>query len=139
MFVAINPSYASLTVTQKPSWVRPPASYILGSIFSLTLAFENPDGSKLKALLAEHYLYIFGNRTSVKKWKQHHNNNKDKSKSNPAKHDQGNITGAEDAVKSLPSPAHLHSASVPPAQSSQLLQPIRKSNRKVKPSKPMDT
>jgi hypothetical protein len=67
MLAAINSSYASLTVTQKPSWVRPPSSYTTGSISSLTLAFKDPDSSKLKALLAEHYLYLYGNRVSIKK------------------------------------------------------------------------
>jgi hypothetical protein len=114
------------------------SKYTPGSVSSLTLAFEDLDSSKLKALLAECYLYIYGNRVSVKKWKQHQNNNKDKDKSNPAKHDQDNTSGAEDAVSTLLSPAHLQSSSVPPVQSSQSLQPTRKSNRKGKPSKPTD-
>jgi hypothetical protein len=118
---AINPSYASLTVTQKPSWVRPPSSYTPGSVSSLTLAFEDPDSSKLKALLAECYLYIYGNRASVKKWKQHQNNNKGKSKSNPIEHDQDSTSGAEDAISTLPSPAHLQSSSTPLVQTSQSL------------------
>jgi len=33
-----------------------------GAISSLSVAFEDPDGSKLKTLLAERYLYLFGNR-----------------------------------------------------------------------------
>ena len=65
---AVNPSYATLPITQKPSWVRPPTSYTSGSVSSLSVAFEDPDGSKLRRLLAGKYLYIFGNRTSVKKW-----------------------------------------------------------------------
>jgi hypothetical protein len=136
---AINPSYASLTVMQKPSWVRPPSSYTPGSVSSLTLAFKDLDGSKLKALLAECYLYIYSNRASVKKWKQRQNNNKGKSKSNPIEHDQDDMSGAKDTVSTLPSPAHPQSSSMPLAQTSQLLQPTRKSNRKGKPSKPVDT
>jgi hypothetical protein len=66
---AHNLLYTSLTVTQQPSWVRSPSSYDVGSISSLSLAFEDPDGGKLRALLAECYLYIFGTRASVKKWK----------------------------------------------------------------------
>jgi hypothetical protein len=137
--VAINPSYTSLIVMQKPSWVRPPSSYTLGSISSLTLAFKDLDGSKLKALLAECYLYIYSNRVSVKKWKQCQNNNKGKSKSNPVEHDQDSTSGTEDAISTLPSPAHLQSSSAPLAQTSQSLQPTRKSNRKGKPSKPVNT
>ena len=64
---AINPTYATLQITQKPSWVRPPSSYPHGSASSLSVAFEDPDGSKMKALLSERYLYAFGNRASVKK------------------------------------------------------------------------
>jgi hypothetical protein len=68
--VTDNPSYAPLIVTQKPSWVRAPSSYTVGTSSSLVVAFEDPDGSKAKALLAAKYLYAFGSRVSVKKWKQ---------------------------------------------------------------------
>jgi len=50
---ASNPSYAALSITQKPSWVRPPSSYLPGAVSSLSVAFEDPDGSKLKVILAE--------------------------------------------------------------------------------------
>jgi hypothetical protein len=65
----INPSYAHLTVTQRPSWVRPPSSYSINAVSSLSVAFEDPDGSKIKAMLADRYLYVFGTRATVKKWK----------------------------------------------------------------------
>ena len=42
---ASNPSYASLSIMQKPSWVCPPTSYKSGSISSLSVAFEDLDGS----------------------------------------------------------------------------------------------
>jgi hypothetical protein len=67
---ANNPSYASLPVMQKPSWVRPPPSYKAGSSSSLIFAFEDLDGSRLKSLLAARHLYAFGTRATVKKWKQ---------------------------------------------------------------------
>jgi len=86
---AINPSYASLTITQKPSWVLPPSSYLHGSASSLSMAFEDPDGSKLKMLLAERYLYVFGNRASVKKWKQHRKITKVHSNTHTATYNQG--------------------------------------------------
>jgi hypothetical protein len=41
-----NPSYAALNITQKPSWVRDPASYSPGATFSLSVSFEDPDISK---------------------------------------------------------------------------------------------
>src|SRR5712691_9321025 len=66
---AINPTYATLQIMQKPSWVRPPNSYTHGTASSLSVAFEDPDGTKVKVLLAERYLFAFGNRASVKKWK----------------------------------------------------------------------
>jgi hypothetical protein len=66
---ANNPAYATLTVTQLPSWVRAPSSYNSGAVSSLSVAFEDQDRTKLKALLAEHYLYCFGTRGTVKKWK----------------------------------------------------------------------
>ena len=103
---ASNPSYATLNITLKPSWVCPPTSYPPGAISSLSVAFEDPDGSKLKALLAECYLYAYGNRCSVKKWKQRKPINKDKANSNTAEHDQGDDSpGKEDA--DTPSTPHV--------------------------------
>jgi len=61
VLAAANPSYASLIITQRPSWVhRTPTSYSQGTISSLSVAFRDPDCSKLKALLTDRYLYIFG-------------------------------------------------------------------------------
>jgi hypothetical protein len=65
-----NPSYTRLSITQRPSWVHPPTSYTKGSISSLSVAFEDPDGSLLRSLLAEKYLYIHGHRATIRKWKQ---------------------------------------------------------------------
>jgi len=75
-------------------------------------------------MLAEHYLYINGNRASVKKWKHHQKINKDKSNPNTAKHIQGDGTfGEEDPEDILPSVAQatalLILASTPSTQSSQ--------------------
>ena len=65
-----NPAYASLQIMQKPSWVRPPTSYTIGSASSLVVAFEDPDGSKSKALLASRQLFLFGARAKVTRWKK---------------------------------------------------------------------
>ncbi|KAH9039164.1 hypothetical protein EDB85DRAFT_1887630 [Lactarius pseudohatsudake] len=48
-----NPAYASLNITQKPSWVRPPESYKLGSFSSLTFSFEDPDASRVRPWVAQ--------------------------------------------------------------------------------------
>jgi len=64
-----NPLYASLRITQKPSWVRTPSSYVIGSSSSLSFAFEDPDGSQLKSLLTSRQLYLLGTRAKVKRWK----------------------------------------------------------------------
>ena len=68
--VAENPSYASLHITQRPSWVKNPTSYNSGSMSSLSFAFEDLDGSLTLKLLSEKELYIFGNVATIKKWKQ---------------------------------------------------------------------
>ena len=65
----MNPSYSTLTVMQKPSWVRPPTSYKQDTVSSLSVAFKDPDGTKSKAILAEQHLYLFSIRATVKKWK----------------------------------------------------------------------
>jgi hypothetical protein len=75
-----NPSYACLSVTQRPSWVRPPTFYTKGSVSSLSVAFEDPDGSKLKSLLVEKYLYIHSHQATIRKWKQRQPIRKDTSK-----------------------------------------------------------
>ena len=68
--VAHNPSYASLTITQKPSWIRPPSSLTKGSKSSLMVAFEDPDGSARRQLLASKQLYLHGARAKVTRWKE---------------------------------------------------------------------
>jgi hypothetical protein len=93
---AINPTYATLQITQKPSWVRPPKSYPHGSASSLSVAFEDPDGSKAKAILAERYLYAFGNRASVKKWKYRLHKPKDNTKPNIIEHPQDDAPSSDD-------------------------------------------
>jgi len=146
---ASNPSYTSLSITQKPSWVRPPSSYKPGSISSLSLAFEDPDGSKLRVLLAECYLYALGNRASVLKWKYHQANSKAKSKFNTSKHPNAGDTNDNKDVNNLlttpatgpasPTPhslgASLQTVSAPPVQSSQ---PTQRSARATWPPRPFD-
>src|SRR5260221_555653 len=105
---AINPSYATLQITQKPSWVRPPNSYTHGTTSSLSVAFEDPDGTKAKAILAERYLYAFGNRASVKKWKYRLQKTKDTSKNNIVKHHQDNeLSDNEEVELTLTPPANI--------------------------------
>jgi hypothetical protein len=110
---AINPTYASLQITQKPSWVRPPSSYPHGSASSLSVTFEDPDGSKMKALLTERYLYAFGNRATVKKWKYRLNKTKDNSNANADKHDQASDSNddEEDVEIAITTPAQQSSLS----------------------------
>ncbi|KAN0103959.1 hypothetical protein V8E52_011461 [Russula decolorans] len=64
-----NPIYANLRITQKPSWVRSPSSLTIGTSSSLSIAFEDPDGSQLKSLLSIRQLYLFGARAKVRRWK----------------------------------------------------------------------
>jgi len=106
------------------------------------VAFENPDSSKLKTLLTECYLYLFGNRASIKKWKQHCKISKANSNKGTAKHNQG--SDAEDnkdidnplteqpSSPDTDSPSIREILAIPPAQwSLQLNQPTRKSIRKT--------
>ena len=106
---AINPSYATLSITQQPSWVRPPSSYSHGSASSLSVAFEDQSGEKLKAILAERYLYLFGNRATVKKWKYRRpsNSNKETSSTSISKHPQVDDSSDKDAEPPKPPAAKL--------------------------------
>ncbi|KAH9953514.1 hypothetical protein BC827DRAFT_1273394 [Russula dissimulans] len=63
--LATNPSYSSLLITRKPSWVCSPSSYQSGSVSSLVVAFEDPDGSTLRSLLQSRHLYIFGTQAKA--------------------------------------------------------------------------
>src|SRR5712675_165487 len=65
-----NPAYVSLTIMQKTSWVKAPFSYKANTASSLAVAFEDPDGTKLKSIIEGRHLYTFGTRLNTKKWKQ---------------------------------------------------------------------
>ncbi|KAF8506860.1 hypothetical protein F5888DRAFT_1798089 [Russula emetica] len=63
---AENQAYASLNITQKPSWVRDPAKYATGALSSLSVSFEDPDGTGAQTLLRNRTLYAFGHVITVK-------------------------------------------------------------------------
>ncbi|KAH9174379.1 hypothetical protein EDB89DRAFT_1952586 [Lactarius sanguifluus] len=67
---ADNPTYAALRITQRPSWVRNPTSYSDNAVSSLVVAFEDPDGTVARSLLAGKVLFIFGSCATLRKWKQ---------------------------------------------------------------------
>ena len=97
------------------SWVHPPSSYKQDAVSSLSVAFEDPDGTKSKALLAERHLYLFGTRATVKKWK-YHQNNKDNSKTSAAKHSQSSdSTDEQNIERSLQTQPPSSSLSATPA------------------------
>jgi hypothetical protein len=67
---AENPTYASLTITQKPSWVCNPDTYAPSSSSSLSFAFQDPDGSGAQRLLQLRTLFAFGHVMTLKRWKE---------------------------------------------------------------------
>lgn len=64
-----NPSYATLTITQKPSWVWD-STYTSGTTSFLSVSFEDPNGTSAQNLLCHCTLYAFGHVIMVKRWKQ---------------------------------------------------------------------
>ncbi len=144
---ANNPSYAILPVMQKPPWVHSPSSYTEGSSSSLVVAFEDPDGQQLKSLLAAWYLFAFGTRTTVKKWKQWATKHKPSSNSDAKSDNEEDVkiltrartlTQAPHAVVPLQMPKdHLHlllnndSPSAPPPCA-----PQQKQGRQTRARKP---
>ena len=68
-----NPFYCTLHLTQLPSWVKSPALYSSGSLSSLVVVFEDPDGKILKGLLAQRHLFAFGHvgKLTQRKQKSH--------------------------------------------------------------------
>lgn len=63
-----NPVYRGLKITQRPSWVRNPTSYTPDSSSSLVFAFEDPDGTLARKVIATPF-YAFGTATQAKRWK----------------------------------------------------------------------
>lgn len=63
-----NPIYASLTIRQLPSWVRDPKTLKDGQTSSISFAFEDPNGSRIRQLTGTS-LTAFGNlRCTIKAW-----------------------------------------------------------------------
>ena len=67
---AENPVYTSLGITQKPSWICHPLLYENNTVSSLIVAFEDPDGSKLREFLTTCQLCLLGTHARVMNWKQ---------------------------------------------------------------------
>jgi len=65
-----NPSYRHHTITQLPSWVCSPFSYLPSSYSSLVVTFEDPDRSIASGMVTAKWLYLFGMQATVKRWKQ---------------------------------------------------------------------
>jgi hypothetical protein len=65
-----NPFYCTIHLTQPPSWVKSPALYSSGSLSSLVVVFEDPDGKTLKGLLAQRHLFAFGHVGKLRQWKR---------------------------------------------------------------------
>ncbi|KAN0126452.1 hypothetical protein V8E52_000092 [Russula decolorans] len=64
-----NVKWAKLLINGVPTGVRSPSSLTTGTSSSLSIAFEDPDGSQLKSLLSIRQLYLFGARAKVRRWK----------------------------------------------------------------------
>jgi hypothetical protein len=63
-----NPTYAQLTIRQLPTWLRNPSSFKDGQVSSVSLAFEDQDGSIARRLTGT-TLTAFGNlRCTLKNW-----------------------------------------------------------------------
>ena len=60
------PIVSKLTITQAPSWIRPP-DQIQGLKSSVTFAFEDPDGSLVKEVLKTQF-FMFGAPVPTKRW-----------------------------------------------------------------------
>ncbi|KAI0280452.1 hypothetical protein BC826DRAFT_1149386 [Russula brevipes] len=126
--LADNPQYAQLTITQKPSWVRTPASYTPSSSSSLVFAFEDPDGSKKATLLNSKCVYLFGARATLRKWKT-------PTQTTPAQ-DNNMTTQTKSPTDSEPSPQN---PSAPPASTSQTCPPITSTGPTHQPPAPANS
>lgn len=65
-----NPSYAALTITQKPSWIKPTNTYKQKTTSSLVFAFEDPDSNFAHNIITSEFFYAFGTRATVNIWKE---------------------------------------------------------------------
>ncbi|KAF8600835.1 hypothetical protein BDV93DRAFT_525103 [Ceratobasidium sp. AG-I] len=64
--LAANPPFSALSVMRAPRWVRNPAS-ITKPTSSITISFEDPDGSVSRNLLKT-CLFAFGAPLTIKRW-----------------------------------------------------------------------
>jgi hypothetical protein len=119
-----NPTYTALTVTQQPSWVCPPTSYSPGAVSSLSVAFKDPDSSKLKAILAEHYLYIHSHRASICKWKYHQPKHKEHAKEAATPHSMHGESVPDDNEEDI----EIQLTPMPPMQSATSSKPTASTN-----------
>ena len=110
-----NPSYSTLKVTQLPSWVRKPSSYLPpADKLSLVVGFEDPDGTIAVQLLKDRHLFIFGVQATVKKWKHKSPPPADRAARLAAK-----ATAAAVRAGMQPSgPSHVEPSPAPPAVAS---------------------
>ncbi|KAI9512656.1 hypothetical protein F5148DRAFT_1161802 [Russula earlei] len=81
--LAENPTYATLTITQPPSWVRSPSTYAPGVHSSLSVSFEDPDGTKAQALLHLCTLHMLGHVVTLKHWRSNPPKNTNKKHPTP--------------------------------------------------------
>ena len=90
----------------------------------------------MKALLAERYLYAFGNRATVQKWKYRLKKTKENSKPNADEHDQDSDSNVdeEDVENNLQVPDWI--AKVPRVQS---ILELRHSARTAVPLPPLNS
>ena len=56
-----NPAYATLNITQKPSWVKPP-----NTTSSLVVAFKDPHGKLAQDIISSRSLFTFGTCAPVR-------------------------------------------------------------------------
>ena len=102
--VAHNPSYATLKITQKPSWVRPPSSLTADTHSSLVVAFEDLDGFARRSLLSNKQLFILGTRAKVTCWKEM-KQQQSRNTSTPKPDSVAGLTSLRHSYTPSPSPA----------------------------------
>ncbi|KAF8595437.1 hypothetical protein BDV93DRAFT_575327 [Ceratobasidium sp. AG-I] len=64
--LAANPPFSALSIMRAPCWVCNPAS-ITKPTSSITISFEDPDGTVSRNLLKTH-LFAFGALLTIKRW-----------------------------------------------------------------------
>jgi hypothetical protein len=93
----------------------------------------------MKTLLEDKYLYVFGNRVAVKKWKQHHSTTKGTPRKNDNEHPTEDEPRIKESAETTHHPTTANTTPSAPAKTNTLLEEARNAMLNLNPNNPLNT